>query len=98
MFLRSTQVGRTLRLRIDEQLLSGEVVTNERSNEEQLFSTEEQRFPGDYTRPLRTFVGSFGEVAELAGTDARAYVIHWFVSRTARHLPSTFSSTTVAPE
>ena len=26
------------------------------------------------------------------------YVIHWFVSRTARHLPSTFSSTTVAPE
>jgi hypothetical protein len=25
-------------------------------------------------------------------------VIHWFVNRTARHLPSTFSSTTVAPE
>ena len=35
---------------------------------------------------------------EFAGADARAYVIHWFVSRTARHLPSTFSSTTVAPE
>jgi hypothetical protein len=39
-----------------------------------------------------------GEVAELAAAGARAYVIHWFVSRTARHLPSTFSSTTVAPE
>ena len=39
-----------------------------------------------------------GEVAELADAGARAYVIHWFVSRTARHLPSTFSSTTVAPE
>ena len=39
-----------------------------------------------------------GEVAELADARARAYVIHWFVSRTARHLPSTFSSTTVAPE
>ena len=41
---------------------------------------------------------AFGKVAELADAGARAYVIHWFVSRTARHLPSTFSSTTVAPE
>ena len=55
--------------------------------------TAEQKIEARVTRVLD---GDTTDVDTIAG--ARAYVIHWFVSRTARHLPSTFSSTTVAPE